>query len=29
MATKLLDASKDGNIIDDVLNMFGKFKKGK
>jgi hypothetical protein len=27
MATKLLDANKDGSIIDDVLNIFGKFKK--
>ncbi|MDD4362663.1 MAG: DUF937 domain-containing protein [Atribacterota bacterium] len=27
LATKLLDANKDGSIIDDVLKMFGKFKK--
>jgi hypothetical protein len=28
MATKLLDADKDGSIIDDVSNLFGKlFKK--
>jgi len=29
LATKLLDSNKDGSIIDDILNMFGKVKKGK
>jgi len=27
LATKLLDANKDGSIVDDVIKMFGKFKK--
>ena len=27
MATQLLDADKDGSIIDDVINLFGKFRR--